>query len=89
MDAQNRQVSGKHYLEMEIQPAEFIHRNHMGYLEGRAITYISRWRKKGGVEDLRKAQHMIDLLIHFETQPALSRRGIPVIDIREEEASGE
>lgn len=25
------------------------------------------WRKKGGVEDLKKARHFIDLLIEMET----------------------
>ena len=39
---------------MAIQPAEYILRNGIGWAEGCAISYLSRWRAKGGVEDLRK-----------------------------------
>lgn len=89
MDARDLQVAGNHYLSMPIQPAEFIHRNRIGYIEGRVITYLSRWRKKNGIEDLKKARHMLDLLIQFETLPPLSTGKPPVVDSREEEASGE
>lgn len=88
-DAREQQVAGNHYLDMAIQPAEFICRNDIGYMEGRVITYLCRWRKKNGIEDLRKAQHMLNLLIQFKTLPPLSTGRIPVIDSREEEASGE
>jgi hypothetical protein len=49
------QVGGTHYKTMPIQPVEFITRNGIGYCEGCAIKYLSRWKAKGGVEDLRKA----------------------------------
>lgn len=35
-----------------------------GYLEGNIIKYISRWRSKDGLKDLKKAQHYLDKLIH-------------------------
>ena len=62
------QVGGDHYRGMAIQPAEFIHRNGIGFIEGLAIRYLCRWRKKGGLEDLRKAKHCIDLLIDMESE---------------------
>jgi len=62
-----RQVGGTHYSDMAIQPVEFIHRNGIGFCEGAAIKYLSRWRGKGGVEDLRKAIHFIEMLIELET----------------------
>lgn len=34
-----------------------------------AIKYLWRWKKKGGVEDLRKARWYLDKLITTETQP--------------------
>lgn len=64
--ALTEQVGGDHYRSMKIQPAEFIHANGIGYLDGRAITYLARWRSKNGVEDLRKAKHVIELLIELE-----------------------
>lgn len=64
------QVGGGHYKDMKIQPVEFIHANGIGFLEGSAIKYLSRWRNKNGVEDLRKARHFIDLLIELEAAGA-------------------
>lgn len=61
-----RQEGGSHYKDMAIQPAEFIHRNGIGYMEGAAIKYLCRWKGKNGIEDLRKAKHYIDLIIEME-----------------------
>lgn len=66
MSAFDEQVAGNHYKDCAIQPAEFIHRNGIGYMEGNIIKYVARWRKKNGVEDLKKAQHYLALLIEME-----------------------
>lgn len=60
------QIGGLHYKKLSIQPVEFIHANGIGYFEGNVIKYVSRWRDKGGLEDLEKARHYLDLLIEFE-----------------------
>ena len=60
------QVGGDHYTKMSIQPVEFIHANGIGFFEGNAIAYLARWKFKGGIEDLRKAVHHIEMLIEFE-----------------------
>ena len=65
-DPLKMQEGGSHYKAMKIQPVEFIHENGIGYLEGNVIKYVCRHRQKGGIEDLRKAQHYIELLIHQE-----------------------
>jgi len=62
------QVGGNHYKDMPIQPIEYIHANGLGFLEGNAIKYITRWRTKGGIQDLEKARHYIDMLIEFENE---------------------
>jgi hypothetical protein len=67
-NALSQQVGGSHYKNLVIQPVEYIHRNKIGFCEGSAIKYLSRWRDKGGVEDLKKAKHFIDLLIEMETK---------------------
>ena len=64
--ARKIQVGGNHYRGMKIQPVEYILANDIGFCEGCAIKYLSRWKSKGGVEDLRKARHFIDLLIEAE-----------------------
>jgi hypothetical protein len=32
------------------------------------VKYVTRWRGKNGIEDLRKAKHYIDLLIESEVK---------------------
>lgn len=60
------QVGGAHYKEMAIEPLEFILVNELPFAEGSIVKYVSRWRKKGGVQDLEKARHLLDVLIEHE-----------------------
>jgi Protein of unknwon function (DUF3310) len=61
--ANEQQIGGAHYAVKAIQPWDFIIANNIGYLEGNIIKYISRWKDKGGIEDLKKAQHYLQKLI--------------------------
>lgn len=61
----DRQVSGNHYKGMKIQPMEFALANNLGYCEATALKYISRWRLKDGIFDLKKAVHFLELLIEY------------------------
>ncbi len=67
------QVGGDHYKELQIQPVEYIHANGIGFCEGCAIKYLTRWRSKGGIEDLHKAKHFIDMLIQLETNELIKK----------------
>lgn len=60
------QVGGKHYKAAAIEPWDYVAANGLGFFEGNAIKYLTRWRAKNGVEDLRKARHYIDKLIELE-----------------------
>lgn len=60
------QEGGSHYKKWAIQPIEFFHANNLDFLQSSAIKYICRFRDKGGKQDLMKAKHFIDLLIHLE-----------------------
>lgn len=62
------QEGGSHYKDLAIQPVEYIHANGLSYFEGNVIKYVTRWKKKNGVADLKKARHYIDLLMELETQ---------------------
>jgi hypothetical protein len=57
------QVGGDHYMDRAIQPWDYIVSNDLGFLEGNIIKYVTRWNYKGGVDDLRKAQHYLAKLI--------------------------
>lgn len=59
------QIGGDHYKTCNIQPAEYIEANNLGFCEGNIIKYISRHRSKDGANDLRKAKHYIDLLLEL------------------------
>ena len=71
MRSLDTQVGGDYYKLMKIQPLEFIMANQMAYCEANVVKYISRWRTKNGVEDLRKARHYIDLLIETAADDTL------------------
>lgn len=60
--ANDRQEGGSHYKAGSIQHWDLIAQNRVGYLEGNATKYLTRWRKKNGVEDLKKALHYVDKL---------------------------
>lgn len=64
--ALSTQEGGDHYKNLKIQPVEYIHANGLGFIEGSVIKYVTRWRSKNGIADLRKARHFIDLLIELE-----------------------
>ena len=64
--ASETQIGGSHYSNMAIQPTEFIHKNGLSFIQGNVIKYVCRYKDKGGIEDLNKAKHYIDLLIEFE-----------------------
>lgn len=68
MSALELQEGGGHYKEMVVQPVEFIQMNNIPYIEGNVIKYVCRWRKKNGIEDLKKAKHYLELLIAFESK---------------------
>jgi hypothetical protein len=68
MTALQQQVGGDHYRAKGIQPIEYIHANNLGFCEGNVVKYVTRWKDKGGEDDLRKAIHYLELLIQLETE---------------------
>lgn len=70
ISALDTQISGTHYKNRAIQPVEYIHANGLGFCEGSVIKYVTRWRDKGGIADLEKAKHFIELLIELESRKA-------------------
>ena len=74
MSALNDQIRGSHYKAKGIQPVEFIHSNGLTFIEGNVIKYVWRWRDKGGVADLEKAKHYIEMLIELETGGPVKQR---------------
>ena len=65
----NKQIGGRHYMDMVEQPSEFINKNKLQFAEGNAIKYICRHAHKGEVQDLEKAKHYIDMIIERDYGP--------------------
>jgi len=57
------QVGGDHYSKLNIQPVEYIIANDLNYLQGNVIKYVTRYRDKNGIEDLKKAEHYLQMLM--------------------------
>jgi hypothetical protein len=66
------QVGGDHYTKHKIQPITYIWANGLGFSEGNVVKYVTRWKDKGGVNDLKKARHHLDLLIE-----EVEKNGLP------------
>lgn len=60
------QAGGSHYLGMAIQPHEYIVKNKIGWSAANAIKYLSRYKLKGGAEDVRKAIQYCEFILHEE-----------------------
>jgi len=56
------QEGGDHY-QAEFQHWDWVIDAKIGYLAGNATKYISRWRRKNGIADLKKAMTYIDKMI--------------------------
>jgi len=79
MSAFDEQIAGNHYKLMMIQPTEYILANNLGWCEANVVKYISRWRSKGGVDDLRKVIHYAQILIEKEMAPKDKPKGPEVL----------
>jgi len=62
----SQQIGGDHYRQGSIQPIEYIHANGMDFFSGNVVKYITRWKYKNGLEDLKKAKHYVELLMEQE-----------------------
>lgn len=66
MSAFDTQVGGGHYKELAIQPMQYSMANKLDACQHTIIKYVTRFRQKGGLADLQKARHVIDMLIELE-----------------------
>lgn len=67
MSANDKQINGDHYRGA-IQTWDYIVANDLGFLEGNIVKYVTRFRKKNGIQDLEKAQHYLQKLIEVENE---------------------
>ena len=62
-------INPPHYTCLKPEPIEVIEAWGLNAHEAQILKYLSRWRRKGGIEDLQKCRWWIDRLIgHFLVQ---------------------
>lgn len=62
MAANDKQVAGTHY-RTAIQHWDYVIANDLDYFQAQVTKYITRWKKKNGIQDLEKAQHFLEKYI--------------------------
>ena len=65
MKATDVQIGGNHYKDMVMQPIELITALRCSFIQGCIIKYISRYRAKNGVQDIKKCIHYAQLAIQL------------------------
>ena len=65
MSANNTQVGGKHYKGETIEHWDYCWARKFDFFQYQITKYVERWRKKGGVQDLKKAQHFLQKYIEL------------------------
>jgi len=72
------QHGGTHYKKLGMQPVEFIAANTWDFFSGSVLKYLTRWRDKGGTEDLKKALHFAQMRIQLnaEVPPTFHSRSV-------------
>lgn len=65
MKASETQVGGDHYSNMKIDVLTFCEENNLTPTQAKVIKYVVRHLDKGGLEDLKKARHIIEWMMEF------------------------
>ena len=56
-------IKPNHYKGKTVQPIDLIESMNMNFNQGNIIKYVSRYKDKNGIEDLKKAEWYLQRLI--------------------------
>ncbi len=70
--SKERVVHPSHYNK-GIEMWDYAHTHNLDFFEGNIVKYITRWRHKNGIEDLKKCLQYLEKLIELEKE--LKSRG--------------
>jgi len=62
----NDKIKPDYYRKNGLDVIDFCHMLDLDFLQGNVVKYTVRYRAKGGIEDLRKAQEYLRRLIEYE-----------------------
>lgn len=66
MSSFSKQIGGGHYKKYAIQPIQYAFENQLDHGQGTVVDYVTRFRDKGGRQDLEKAIHILEMMIEWE-----------------------
>jgi len=90
MSANDVQVGGDHYKAAgKTEHWDFVHQHDLDYFQGQITKYVVRWRKKGGIQDLKKAQHFLEKYIELEVAKVANSELQAVVEQRLRSGAGE
>lgn len=70
---ENEITSPQHYAQGSIQPIDYIIANNLDFCAGNVVKYVTRYKYKNGIADLKKAQFYIERLIKDEERNQMQR----------------
>jgi hypothetical protein len=68
MSADEKQVGGDHYKTKGDSSCEhwnYVLANDLDYFQAQITKYVTRWKKKNGLVDLKKAMHFLEKYIEI------------------------
>ena len=83
MAANDTQIGGDHYKTPGLAHWDIVDEYDVSYLAGNATKYLTRFRRKAGLQDLQKAQHYIAKMIETRSKFHGRTEGdvpLPVLD---------
>jgi len=63
----NEQVHHPTHYNKGVEMWDYAYSHNLDFFEGNIVKYVTRWRHKNGIEDLKKAKTYLDKLIDLET----------------------
>jgi hypothetical protein len=64
INPKERVVHPSHYNK-GIEMWDYAYTHKLDFFEGNIVKYVTRWKHKNGIEDLRKAKQYLDKLIEL------------------------
>jgi len=64
-EKKERVIHPEHYNK-GIEMWDYAYTHKLDFFEGNIVKYVTRWKTKNGIEDLKKAKQYLDKLIQLE-----------------------
>jgi hypothetical protein len=77
-EANKTQVGGTHYKGVTIEHWDYCWMYKFDFFQYQITKYVQRWRQKGGIQDLEKAQHFLTKYIETIKAEEAAKEIVPL-----------